>query len=436
MKLGKMMRVTAALLVFAAISLTAGASTWETEDFTAQVPEGFYEFDQQTPADDPAWALAGVADPTAKLQEYQEMGALANFISEDGKLSILAMKKESSYSKQVYNLKELGEEERGEVLSRLSQTEGENFQVDSGYHTGAQVPFFYLDITGALEDETLHHELIYGTIVNGAAYTFDIYGGEEAISEEHRRLLLGIVDSLKFHEVLPIPEYALTPMAVVQFVLLMLVLIAVVAVPLIYIPMRKKSEKKKKAHMAQLLEEYRKTHTDEQVARELRFSNTTDCTKETIRAFSVYHVYVKNLVPMLLNGGLCVLAIVMTFALDSVWWMKLLAVGITVYFGYKVFTNPTTVEKVQRKVYQRGPSQTAIYSFYEEGFRVAGIQSAHIYPYFQLSAVKRHGRYFYLYYGPDNAYIVDQAGFKVGEAGEFFSFIKAKTDKKTGQGRE
>ena len=435
MKLGKIFRVTAALLVFAAVSLTAGASTWETEDFTAQVPDGFYEFNRETPVNDPAWALAGVADPSAKLQEYSEMGALANFVSEDGTLSILAMKKESGYSQQVFSLQEIGEEERAEVLSRLSQTEGDQFTVESGYHTGGQVPFFYLDLSGVIEGDTPHHELIYGTIVNGAAYTFDIYGGEKEITEEQREILLGIVDSLRFRELLPIPEYELTAWSVIQFVLLILVLAAVVVTPFIYIPIRKKSEKKKKAHLASLLEEYRKTHTDEQVAKELRFSNTTECTKETIHTFSLYHVYLKNLPSLLLNSALCILAVGVTFLLDSAWWMKLVAVGVTVYFVYKAFTNPTTVERIQRKAFQRGPSQLAVYSFYEEGFRVAGIQSAAIYPYFQLTAVRKYGRYFYLYYGPDNVYILDREGFKTGDAESFFAFLREKTDKKTGQGR-
>ena len=48
-------------------------------------------------------ALAGIAEPAQKLEEYTKMNAIANFVSKDGKLSILAMKKESDYSKQIYN---------------------------------------------------------------------------------------------------------------------------------------------------------------------------------------------------------------------------------------------------------------------------------------------------------------------------------------------
>ena len=75
-----------------------------------------------------------------------------------------------------------------------------------------------------------------------------------------------------------------------------------------------------------------------------------------------------------------------SFALDADWWIKLLAVGIVVYYGYKIFNMPHTLEKVQRKVFDRGVSSTAHYAFYDEAFRVSGVQSASMFPYFQITA--------------------------------------------------
>ena len=56
--------------------------------------------------------------------------------------------------------------------------------------------------------------------------------------------------------------------------------------------------------------------------------------------------------------------------------------------------------------------------------------SASVYPYFQITDVRKHGHYVYLYYGPDNAYMVDQFGFKLGEYEDFLKFISEKTGKK------
>ena len=138
----------------------------------------------------------------------------------------------------------------------------------------------------------------------------------------------------------------------------------------------------------------------------------------------------KNLGSLLIGGVLCVAALIVAFALDAEWWGKLLVVGIVVYYGYKVFSMPHTLEKIQRRVYDRGISSTAHYAFYDEGFRVSGIQSASVFPYFQIVDLRRHGHYLYLYYGPENAYMVDKFTFSLGQYEDFVKFISEKTGKK------
>ena len=127
---------------------------------------------------------------------------------------------------------------------------------------------------------------------------------------------------------------------------------------------------------------------------------------------------------------LCLFMLGMAFLLDTEWWLKLLALGITIYYGYKIGTAGQATEKVQRKVFGRGVSDVARLAFYDEAFRVSGIQSASVFPYFQITAVRRHSHYLYLYYGPENAYLVDQYGFTLGDWESFLKFIAEKTGKK------
>ena len=82
------------------------------------------------------------------------------------------------------------------------------------------------------------------------------------------------------------------------------------------------------------------------------------------------------------------------------------------------------------RVFDRGVSSTAHYAFYDDVFRVSGIQSTSVFPYFQIMDVRKHGHYLYLYYGPENAYMVDQYGFSLGEWEDFQKFIAEKTAKK------
>lgn len=431
MKFRKAAALLLVLVVFAALPLSAGAKTWETEDFTAEVPDDLYQFSLDTPVGDPAWALAGIAEPAQKLEEYTKMNAIANFVSKDGKLSILAMKKESDYSKQIYNFGEATAEEQQEVLEKLSSTDSDKFQVDRSIYEGGELPFFRIKIDGEVDDGTTHHELIYGTMVNGAAYTFDIYGGQEDIPQDHIAILEEILNTVHFTNVLPKSDNTLTQEDLVKTVGLLVLLLAVIVTPFIYFPLKSKADKRKKAKLAQQLEEYRKTHgNDDTLSGNMRFANSTDCTREAIKSFSIFHAYIKNIGSLIIGAVLSLVTVIITFTLDSEWWMKLLAVGIVVYYGYKIFSTPTNIEKVQRKVYDRGTSSTAIYAFYDEAFRVSGVQSASVYPYFQITDVRKHGHYVYLYYGPDNAYMVDQFGFKLGEYEDFLKFISEKTGKK------
>jgi len=186
-----------------------------------------------------------------------------------------------------------------------------------------------------------------------------------------------------------------------------------------------------KAKLAAQLTEYHKTHGDNEVIQgEMLFANSTDCTKEAIHDFSMYQCYVKGLGSIVIGLFLCASALIVSFALNGEWWVKLLAVGVAVYYGYKIFNAPHVMEKTQRRVYDRGVSSTAHYAFYDEAFRVSGIQSASVFPYFQITDVRRHKQHLYLYYGPENAYMVDKNGFSKGSYEEFVKFLAEKTGKK------
>ena len=71
--------------------------------------------------------------------------------------------------------------------------------------------------------------------------------------------------------------------------------------------------------------------------------------REAIKSFSIFHAYIKNIGSLIIGAVLSLVTVIITFTLDSEWWMKLLAVGIVVYYGYKIFSTPTNIEKVQRK---------------------------------------------------------------------------------------
>ena len=419
-----------ALVLLLALPLSAAAETFSTEDFTIEIPEGMYQFGPTTSVDDPSWALAGVADPTTKLQTYQDMHGIAELITQDGETSILIMQNQTDTTESIFSLRDLSEEDKEKFLDGTMQSKSEDILVEKYYIDVNGQPFYRLRVDGSSEGME-YHEVQYATIINGYSLGFDIYGGDETVTQEQEDMLLGIVESITFSEILEKPETTITLQDYVVVAAVLVLLVMVILVPVVYVPIRNRKEKRLKAKLAEQLTQYHKDHgTSEKDLGELRFVNSTDCTKEAIHSFSLYQSYVKNLGSLLIGGVLCVAAFIVAFALDAEWWGKLLVVGIVVYYGYKVFSMPHTLEKIQRRVYDRGISSTAHYAFYDEGFRVSGIQSASVFPYFQIVDLRRHGHYLYLYYGPDNAYMVDKFTFSLGQYEDFVKFISEKTGKK------
>lgn len=425
MKYKKFAAALAAILLCTVLCLPVSAEEWTGSDFTFTVPEELpHALDPTVSQDDPAWALAGIGNSAEMLKEYQEMGVVADFYGENGSDNIKVMSKSNSSTENIFTLKDMTEEDKQKFLDQLLQSQTEEITIEKSFVDVNGQPFYRVKTDGVMS-ETEIHELQYGTIFNGHTLTFVVYSKEGEIPRERVSLLETMVNSTRITKLLEKPEPE--PLNMALLAVLLLVLVLVIAAPFVYVPLRNKRDKKQKAAMAQRISEYHKSGEKEPGG--LRFVNETDCTQEAIHAFSRYHAYGKNIVPLLTGAGLCVVILALVFRFDATWWLKVLALGITVYYLYRVFSMPNTIEKNQRKVFGRGVSSTARYAFYENGFRVSGIQSASMYPYFQITSVHSRGHYLYLYYGADNAYLIDQFGFTQGSFEEFTAFIREKTAK-------
>ena len=393
----KTMCFIAALLLIAALPIGAQAEAWTGVDFTLEAPENLYQLGPSLEETDPAWALAGIGDAAGKLEEYREMGVLVNFLSEDGATDISVMRKESEEGQRIFDLRLMEEGDKAKFLDGLAKAGDENVTIDKGwFENKAGLLFYRIKI-------------------------------DAAMTPEQEELVRQMADSMVFTNILEKPpeDYS----KAVNTLLLMVLMLAAVAGPLIYVPIKSKRDKKKKAKLAEQLSEFHKVNGRDTAHGEAAFINETDCTREAIRRFSFYQAYVKNVGEVVFGALLCVVTVCAAFLIDSVWWIKLAAVAVTVYYAYKLIGMQGAVEKIQIKVHSQGTSQTAHYTFYPDVFRVSGIQSANVVPYFQIMDVRKCGQYLYLYYGPDNAYLVDTYGFKLGESGEFEKFIRGKMQK-------
>lgn len=415
-----------AFILAAVIPAFAQAEAWVGTDFTFTAPEDMYQLGLNTDPGDPSWALAGIGDPEEKLKEYQDMSVLVNFISKDGGNNIALMRKEVDQSKQIFDIRLLDEDEKADFLEGLATAQDDSVTISKDwYENSAGLLFFKLKID--LDGEQEMHELIYGTIMNGYTLNVDIHTVGADITEEQNAAVMGIVDSMEFTSILEKPPED-TRAAFNALLLLILLVIAVVG-PLVYVPIKSRVDKKKKAKLAEQLSQFHKTNGRDIAHGDASFINKTDCTREAIHRFSIYQAYVKNIGELIFGALLCVVTVSASFLIDAAWWMKLAAVAVTVYYVYKLIAMPGAVEKIQTKVHDQGMSRTASYTFYPDVFRVSGIQSSNVVPYFQIVDIRKCGQYLYLYYGPDNAYLVDNYGFELGEPQDFEKFIREKTGK-------
>lgn len=422
----RIMSILLAALLMAALPVAVYGEAWVGVDYTFEAPEGMYQLGPGMDENDPGWALAGIGDPASKLEEYRDMGVVVNFLSDDGATDITVMQKESKQAQQVFDIRLMSESDKEGFLEGLASTDNEDVHISRGWYENPQgLLFFRLQID--MDGEQEMHELIYGTIMNGYSLNIDIHTIDAPMYPEQEDIVLGVADSLEFTNIQEKPPEDTS--AAFNTLLLLLLLLAAVAGPLIYVPIKNKRDKKKKARLAEQLSEFHKQSGKDTAHGEAVFINSTDCTKEAIRRFSYYQSFVKNIGEVVFGLLLCIVTVCASFLIDSAWWMKLAAVAVTVYYAYKLIAMPGAVEKIQTKVHSQGMSKTAHYAFYTEVFRVSGIQSANVVPYFQLTEVRKCGQYLYLYYGPDNAYLVDMYGFDLGEPGEFEKFIRGKLKK-------
>lgn len=440
MKRKRLPALLLALLVLVVVPFTAAAEQWDYDDFTVEVPDGFYIFTPETPASDPAWALAGITDPVETLKMYTSeedgMNAIANFVNAGGTVNILVSRKGSTNSQEIYNLGDLSDQEFEEFVDTLVGSDEESVTITADRFEHPEMPFFALSIDVDESAGTEMHERIYGTILNGYAISFTTFKQDADITQESMDILGSIAQSFKVTKLIDKSEMEqVDTLQLWGIIIFSGVIVLLVVGMIVFMKVRSGRDKKMKKRLADRLSEYRKTHgSGTEAGGTMLYANSTDCSNEAIRAFSIYHAYVKNILPIAIGITMSIAILVITIVFQGGsddWWLPLIAAALVVYYAYKLITASSNVEKVQRKVFSMGVTTTAHYAFYEDAYRVSGIQSPATYPYFQMTDVRVSKEYIYIYYGPDNAYMLNRASFLNGASDtDFIKFIKSKLEKK------
>ena len=157
--------------------------------------------------------------------------------------------------------------------------------------------------------------------------------------------------------------------------------------------------------------------------------NTTAYNEEVAHAFVRFHFSRRRLGLMIGYGVFALLILAAVFLVDAEWYMKLIFFAAAVFLVVWMCLMPGKLFNNVMATFKKSRVKENEYTFREDDFRIAGIQSASVYPYFQITRAYETKNYFYLYFGEEQAYYIAKDGFTVGDADGLRELLKRKLGK-------
>lgn len=424
-----------AVLPLAASGVSAGEEfVIEKEYMSYTFPQDVIILSNDTPINSEDWAAAGISVPAEYYQRYDDLSVVAHFVSPGGRYGVYLAKKTSLAVSSIYNLSVASEEIKAAVLEdcdKINQNEGFNSVaefVEIGDYLFVQNRIHFQNETTTMD------EISYMTVMNGVSYTFSshIYG---ALEQGDLDYIMMIVSALTFTTIQDVPQQDTSFKAVFSGLLPLLLAVAVLIALIVYLKVRSARLKRRKKEIADGLSEFRARRRELEEAGELQESETLFLNKtihgdDALRKFAIFHSYRKNplTIPIYLVSIVLSIAIIVSLiARDSdSWFFMLVFAAIALYSAYRLLTTSKKITRELLRSYQKYPNRVAIFSFRDDSYRLSGLQSNGIYPYLQITECYETKEFFYLYFGEDHAYLVNKAGFALGDADDFSGFIREK----------
>lgn len=387
-----------------------------------------------TPKTDGRWAEAGIIQIDSKLKEFNDMGVEAMFYDKKSNTSVTMMVKTSSKSREMVNLVNMTDTEIKEYFDSLAGEESETLESTVEKYTHKQTPFFRLHIQSK-EGVSPVSELIYGTIMNGKSFAFDIYKEGSYIQEQEEEFARALVDKVSFTKILDESEIIQeSEIGIKDFIGPILFILIIVGIILIYNKKNKKASQIKKK-IAQDMQEYRlnrrKLEGEGKLGKEeVLFTNSTEYHDQTIKTYCTYNHFFKRI-------GFWCYAIVLylvilgysLFFTTSIWITVIVTIAGVAYGYYQGIAIEKMCEAMKKR-YASSRSKFAITKFYDDYFTVSGIQYISDFPYVQVTEVRKYKNYIYLYLGSELAYFIDITTFSEKEQEGFIDLMKQRMGEK------
>ena len=430
----------------AAPSFAAGTTyTIDEMNLTVELPDDLYVFEQSdfnVLSPHPDLEKAGFTDAQEQFKLMQDYNIYLTAVSQDQQLQINLAKKESSTTQSVFDLSTLTDEQFEEFLATMRQEDGQQDEtlkeyVVERYDDQPERPFFKIRLKVDSEETGEMEELCYVTVVNGFSVTVDGVA-KGSMTQEQADLLKTIADSVHITEVQEKPEIKLDGEALISLLFPLLLIVVLIVVGIV-LRIRRGRALKERRRLADMLSDYRRTQKklEEEAAAagtpleepQALLRNTTAYNEEVAHAFVRFHFSRRRLGLMIGYGLFALLILAAVFLVDAEWYMKLIFFAAAVFLVVWMCLMPGKLFNNVMATFKKSRVKENEYTFREDDFRIAGIQSASVYPYFQITRAYETKNYFYLYFGEEQAYYIAKDGFTVGDADGLRELLKRKLGK-------
>ena len=418
--------------------------TIEEMNITLELPDDLYVFEQSDfniLDPNPDLEKAGFTDPQEQLEMMQEYEIYLTAVSQDQMLSINVAKKDSTTTQSVYDLSQLTDEQFEEFLDTMRGEDDTTDEIEAyevkRYDDQPERPFFTIRMKMNSEQYGEKEELCYVTVVNGYSITIDGVA-EGDMTQEQSDLLREIADSVHVTQIIEQETIELNAATIFSLLFPLVLIVFLIALG-VGMRIRRGHAMKERRALADRMSEYRRAQKklEEEAAAEGRtpeepetlFRNKTTYNEEVAHAFVQFHFLRRKLGVMI---GYAVFALFMAasaFVLDSEWYMRLILFGVGVFLVVWMCMMPGKLYNNVMATFKKAKNKENEYTFRADDFRIAGVQSASVFPYFQVTRAYESGKYFYLYFGEEQAYYIAKDGFTVGDADGFRTFLKEKLGK-------
>lgn len=159
------------------------------------------------------------------------------------------------------------------------------------------------------------------------------------------------------------------------------------------------------------------------------FENTTTYTKDVYAEFVQFHNQKYNLkynLYTLFVLALIVFCMVLQFLYDNIGLGILFVIFMGVFLFWRVFHPYFFVKKEANSSKVKNQMKNT-YSFYDRYLEIKNSTDDVKLPYFKLYKVFETENYFYLYINKNYSFVLSKDGFSIGNAEDFYGFIKKKT---------